>query len=159
VLEHLQLDLCFVLLYHSFSRDHSQLAKDSLPYSIMSFSAPTISRHLLLGVRMFRGLKLPRTCRKLVVGASTMAKRGIMPTDAPTRALVLISPLQLHLPLLVEPIMFRLPPSRTMLMGESTMLVWRKPRKLLMLSLVYFSSMILLQLCYLILEHHILSYL
>jgi hypothetical protein len=50
-------------------------------------------------------------------------------------------------------------PSRTMLMGESTMLLWRKPRKLRMLSLICFSSMTLLQLCYLILGHHILSYL
>jgi hypothetical protein len=36
---------------------------------------------------------------------------------------------------------------------------WKKRKKLLMLSLACFSSMILLQLCYLILEHHILSYL
>jgi hypothetical protein len=42
---------------------------------------------------MFRGPKLPKTCRKLIVGASTVVKMDIMPTDAPIRALVLISPL------------------------------------------------------------------
>jgi hypothetical protein len=120
---------------------------------------PNNLRLLLLEVRMFRGPKLPKTCCKLIVGASTVVKRDIIPTDAPIRALVLINPLQLHLPLPVEPIRFQLPPSRTMLVGESTMLMWRKPKKLQTLSLVCFSSMTLLQLCYLIMEHHILSYL
>jgi hypothetical protein len=36
---------------------------------------------------------------------------------------------------------------------------WKKRKKLMMLSLVCFSSMTLLQLCCLILEYHILSYL
>jgi hypothetical protein len=104
---------------------------------------------------MFRGPKEHKTCRKLIGGASTMVKRDIMPTDAPIRSLVLISLLQLHLLLPVEPILFRLPLSRTMFMGESTMLLWRKPKKLQTLSLVYFSSTTLLQLCYFILEHNI----
>jgi hypothetical protein len=47
---------------------------------------------------MFRGPKLPKTCHKLIVGASTVVKRDIMPTDVPIHALMLISPLQLHLP-------------------------------------------------------------
>jgi hypothetical protein len=81
-----------------------------------------------------------------------------MPTDAPIRSLTLISQLQLHLPLPVEPTLYLLPPSRTMPDGESTMMLWRKPRKLQMLSLVCFLSTTLLQLCYFILEHHILSY-
>jgi hypothetical protein len=59
----------------------------------------------------------------------------------------------------MEPILFLLLLGKTMLMGESTMLLGRKPKKLLMLSLVCFSSTPLLQLCYLILEHRILSYL
>jgi hypothetical protein len=139
--------------------EHLQLNKDSLSRNIKSFSAPTISRPLLLEMRMFRGLKLPRTYHKLIVGASTMAKRDIMPIDDQIHAFVLISPPQLHLPLPGEPILFWLSASRTMLMRESTMLLWRKTRKLLKLSLVCFSSMTLLQLCYLILEHHILSYL
>jgi hypothetical protein len=107
---------------------------------------------------MFRGPKLPKIYRKLIVGASTVVKIDIMPTDAPIHVLVLISllQLQLHLPLPMEPILFWLSPSKTMLVGESTMLLWRKP---LTLSLVCFSSMTLMQLCYLILEHHILSYL
>jgi hypothetical protein len=97
--------------------------------------------------------------RDLIVGVSIVVKRDIMPTDAPICALMLINPLHLQLPLPVEPILFQLPPSRTMLMGELTMLLWRKPKKLWTLSLVCFSSITLLQLCYLILEHHILSYL
>jgi hypothetical protein len=72
---------------------------------------------------MFRGPKLPKTCRKLIVGASTVVKRDIMPIDAPIHAFMLISLQQLHLPLPVEPILFWLPPSRTMLMAESTMLL------------------------------------
>jgi hypothetical protein len=59
----------------------------------------------------------------------------------------------LHLPPLVESTLFLLLPSRTMFKGESTMLLWRKPRKLRTWSLVCFSSMTLLQLCYLIMEH------
>jgi hypothetical protein len=59
---------------------------------------------------------------------------------------------------LVEPTLSRLLPSRTMLMGESTMLLWRKPKKLRMWSLVCFSSTTLLHLCFFILEHRILLY-
>jgi hypothetical protein len=51
---------------------------------------PTISRLLLLEVRMFKGPKQPETYCKLIVGASTMVKRDIMPTNAPIHALVLI---------------------------------------------------------------------
>jgi hypothetical protein len=51
-----------------------------------------------LGIRVFRGPKLPKTHSKLIVGAAIVVKRDIMLTDAPIRALVLISPLQLHLP-------------------------------------------------------------
>jgi hypothetical protein len=43
--------------------------------------------------------------------------------------------------------------------GRVNHVAWRKPRKLRMLSLVCFLSMTLLQLCCLILKHHILSYL
>jgi hypothetical protein len=125
MLGHLQLDLCFVLLSRRFNRGRSQLDKDSLL--------------LLLEVRMFRGPKLPKTYRKLIVGASTVVKRDITPIDAPIHALVPIRPLQLHLPLPMEPILFWLPPCRTMFVGESTMLPWKKRKKLLMLSLVYFS--------------------
>jgi hypothetical protein len=74
-----------------------------------------------------------------------------MPTNAPICALVLISPLQLHLP-----------PTR----GANSIPVaakqnyarGRKPKKLQTLSLVCFPSTMLLQLHYLILEHRILSY-
>jgi hypothetical protein len=78
---------------------------------------------MLLEVRMFRGPKLTKTYNKLIIGASTVVKKDIMSTNAQISALVLISPLQLHLPLPVKPILFRLPPSRTMLVGESTMLL------------------------------------
>jgi hypothetical protein len=43
--------------------------------------------------------------------------------------------------------------------GRVNHVAMKKRKKLLMLSLVYFSSMTPLQLCYLILEHRILSYL
>jgi hypothetical protein len=75
---------------------------------------------------VFRGPKLPKTCSKLIVGATTVVKRDITPTDAPIRALMLISPLQLHLPLPVEPTLFMLLPSRTTPVGESIMWVWKK---------------------------------
>jgi hypothetical protein len=101
----------------------------------------------------------PRTHSKLIVGATTVVKRDIMPINALIRTLVLISPLQVHLPIPMEPTLFLLLPSRTTLMGESIMWPWKKHKKLLMLSLVSFSSMTLLQLCCLILEHRILSYL
>jgi hypothetical protein len=44
----------------------------------------------------------------LIVGATIMVKGDITPTDAPIHALVLISPLQLHLPLPVQPTLFLL---------------------------------------------------
>jgi hypothetical protein len=94
---------------------------------------------------VFIGPKLPKTRYKLIVGATTVEKRGIMPTDAPIRAPVPIRLPLLHLHLLVEPTLFLLLPNRTMLMGESTILLWRKPRKLRTWSLVCFSSMTLLQ--------------
>jgi hypothetical protein len=93
VLLHLQLDLCSILLSDSFSQGRRQLDKDSLPHSIKGFSAPTISRLLLIGIRVFRGPKLPKTRSKLIVGATTVVKFNIMPTDAPIYALMPISPL------------------------------------------------------------------
>jgi hypothetical protein len=54
---------------------------------------PNNPRLLLLGIRVFRGPKLPKTHSKLIVGATIVVKRDIMPTDAPIRALVPISPL------------------------------------------------------------------
>jgi hypothetical protein len=65
----------------------------------------------LLEVRTFRGPKLPKTSHQLIIGASTVVKRDIMPTDAAIHAFMTISPLQLHLPLPVEPIMFQFLPS------------------------------------------------
>jgi hypothetical protein len=159
MLLHLQLDLCCTLLNYSFSLGHEQLDKESLPHSDKLFSTPTISRLLLLGIRVFRGPKLPKTHCKLIVGSTTVERRDITPTNAPIRAPVPIRLLLLHLLQLVEATLFLLLPSRTMLMGESTILLWKKPRKLRTWSLVCFSSMTLLQLCYLILEHRILSYL
>jgi hypothetical protein len=63
-------------------------------------------------------------------------RRVILQTDAPTRALASIHRLQLYLPQLVEATMFLLPTSRTMLKGESIMLLRRNAMKLQMLSLV-----------------------
>jgi hypothetical protein len=93
VLLRLQLDLCSILLNRSFSQGRRQLDKDSLPRSVKGFNAPTISRLLLLEIRVFRGPKLPKTHSKLIVGATTVVKRDITPTDAPIHALMPISPL------------------------------------------------------------------
>jgi hypothetical protein len=82
-----------------------------------------------------------------------------MPTNAPIHVLALVRQLHLYLHLPVEPTLFLLLLSRTMHVGLSTMLLCRKPKKHRMLSLVCFLSMTLLQLCYLILKHRILSYL
>jgi hypothetical protein len=68
-----------------------QLDKESLPHSIKGFSAPTIFKLLLPGIRVFRGPKLPKTRSKLIVGATIVVKRDITPTEAPIRALVPIS--------------------------------------------------------------------
>jgi hypothetical protein len=159
VLQDLQLDMCFVLLSHSFSRDLNQLDKDSLPCSVKWFNAPTISRPLLLEIRMFRGPKLLKTHCRLNRSAMLVERKIILLTDILIHARTLISHMHRHLPLLMEPTPYMLLPGRTMPEGESTMLPWRKHRKLQMLSLVCFSSTPLLQLCYFILEHHILSYL
>jgi hypothetical protein len=86
-----QLDLCSILLSHSFSQGRRQLDKDSLPHIVKSFSAPTTSRHLLLGIRVFREPKLSKTHNKLTVGAITVVNRDIMPIDAPIYALMSIS--------------------------------------------------------------------
>jgi hypothetical protein len=59
----------------------------------------------------------------LIVGATTVERRDIMPADAPIRALMQIRLLQLHLPLPVEPTLSLLLLRKTMLVGESTMLL------------------------------------
>jgi hypothetical protein len=151
-------DRCSVLLSHNFSRGRKQLDKDFPPRSIKLFSALTISKLLPLEIGAFRGPKLPKTHCKQIVGATTVETRDIMPTDAPICTPMPIRLLMLHQPPLVEPTLFWLLPSRTMLMGGSTMLLWRKLKKLQTLSLVCFSSTILPQLCCLILEHRIHSY-
>jgi hypothetical protein len=53
---------------------------------------------LLLGIRVFREPKLPKTRNKLIVAAITVVNRDIMPIDAPMHTLVSISLLLLHLP-------------------------------------------------------------
>jgi hypothetical protein len=88
-------------------------------------------------IRMFRGPRLLRTQCSLNRGAMVVARRDTLPTNAPTHALI-PRQLHLHLHLLMEPTLFLLLPSRTMHLGESTILLWRKPKKLRMLSLVCF---------------------
>jgi hypothetical protein len=58
-----------------------------------------------------------------------MGRRVISLTDAPIRTPVLIRPLLVHLALPMEPILFLLLPSRTMFVGRSTMLLWKKSMK------------------------------
>jgi hypothetical protein len=94
---------------------------------------------------VFREPKLPKTRNKLTVSAIAVVNRDITLIDAPIRALMSVSQLYLHLPLPVELTLFLSLPSRTTLVGESIMWLWKKRKKLLMLSLVCFSSMTLLQ--------------
>jgi hypothetical protein len=75
----------------SFSQGRMQLDKDSLPHSVKSFSAPTTSRLPLLGIRVFREPKIPKTRNKLIVGAIIVVNRDITPIDAPIHALMSIS--------------------------------------------------------------------
>jgi hypothetical protein len=92
-----------------------------------------------------------QTYLRLIGCAMPMVRRVILPISAPIHALALLNSMCLHLPM--EPTMFLLLLSRTMHVGESTMLLWRKPKKLQTLSLVCFLSTTLPQLCYLILKH------
>jgi hypothetical protein len=138
MLHHLQQDLCFTLLNHSFSKDLNQLDKDFLPRNDKLLSGPTTSRPLLLEIRVLRGHTLLRTHHRLIGGATPMERWVIMLTDAPTHALALVSHLQPHQLLLVVPALFLLPSSRTTLEEGLITLLWRK---LQMLSLVCFPSM------------------
>jgi hypothetical protein len=72
---------------------------------------------------VFREPKLSKTRNKLIVGAIIVVKRSITPIDAPIRALVSISPLQLHLSLPVKPTLFLLLPSRTTPVGVNLVAV------------------------------------
>jgi hypothetical protein len=72
---------------------------------------------------MFRGPKLLKTHRRLIASAMLVEKEVTMQTNALIHALTLFRQLHLHLPLLVEPTLFLLLPSRTMPEGESTMLL------------------------------------
>jgi hypothetical protein len=122
-------------------------------------SCPAPPRLLLLRIRMFRGLKPLRTHYRGNESASLVERNVTLPTNAPTRAAALLRQLRppLHLP--VRQILFLLLLGRTMFMERSIMSQLRKPRKLWTWSLVHFPSMTFLQLCCLILEHRILSYL
>jgi hypothetical protein len=70
---------------------------------------------------VLREPKLPKTRKKLIVGAITVVNMDITPIDAPIHAPVTVSLLQLHLPLPVELILFLLLPIKTTPMGESIM--------------------------------------
>jgi hypothetical protein len=120
MLGHLQLDLCSVLLSRSFSQDRGQLSIGFLLHNVKLFSAPTISRLLLVGIRVFRGPRLLKTYLRLIKSAMHVVRRVILPISAPIHAHALLSSLRLHLP--VEPTLFLLLPSKTMHVGESTML-------------------------------------
>jgi hypothetical protein len=141
----------FCPTHRSFSQGRRQLDKDSPPRSVKWFSTQTISRLLVLGIRVFKGLKLLRTHYKVNKTAMLVGSEVTLPANAPIHTPTLLR--QLCLPL--HPLL----PSKTTSVGRSIMSRWRKPRKLQTWSLVYFLSMTLLQLCCLILEHHILSYL
>jgi hypothetical protein len=149
----LQLELCSILLSRCFSQSRMYLGKDILPHS-----APTISRLLLLEIRVLRGLSLLRTPYRVNGVATLLGRKVTLPSNAPIHTTALLRQLCPPLRLPVGLILFLLLLDRTMFMERSITSHWRKPRKLQTWSLVHFSSMTHLLLCYLILEHRILSY-
>jgi hypothetical protein len=80
-----------------------------------------------------------RTHYRVNESAMLVERDVIMPTNAPIRTPALLRQLCLPLRLPMESTLFLLLLRRIILMGGSTMLPWRKPRKLQMLSLVCFS--------------------
>jgi hypothetical protein len=87
---------------------------------------------------MFRGPNQLRTQYRRSESAMLVVREVTTPTNAPIRAPALLRQLCLHLRLPMEPTLFLLLLSRTMLMEESAMLLWRKPKKFRTLSLVCF---------------------
>jgi hypothetical protein len=91
--------------------------------------------------------------------ATLVGRKVTLPTNTPISATALLRqpcpPLRLPMVLILALLLL----DRTMFTERSIMSQWRKTRKLQTWSLVRFSSMTLLQLCYLILEHRILLYL
>jgi hypothetical protein len=118
---HLQLDLCSILLSHSFSQGHRQLDKYSPPHSVKWFSAPIIYRPLLLGIRVFRGLKLLRTHYKVNRSAMLVGSKVTLPINAPICAPALLRQSCPPVRLPMELILFLLLLSRTMSTGRSIM--------------------------------------
>jgi hypothetical protein len=70
---------------------------------------------------MFRGPELLKTYLQLIGTAMHVVRRVILPISAPIHTLALLNSLHLHLPM--EPTLFLLLVSRTMLMRESTIVV------------------------------------
>jgi hypothetical protein len=92
-------------------------------------------------------------------GVSLAGRKVTLPTSVPIRAIVLLWQLRPLLCLPMGQILFLLLLGRTSFMERLIMSQLRNPRKLRTWSSVHFPSMTSLQLCCLILEHHILSYL
>jgi hypothetical protein len=78
---------------------------------------------------MLREPKLLWTSCRLKGGVLLVERRVILLTDAPTRAHMSTRQLQLHPFLPVEPTLFLLLPSRTTLMGESIMWLWKEAQE------------------------------
>jgi hypothetical protein len=77
---------------------------------------------------MFRGPKLLKTQCRLDGSAMLVERKVILPINAPICVHARISPLPLHLPLPMEPTLFLLMLGKTILVGQSTMLLWRKTK-------------------------------
>jgi hypothetical protein len=67
-----------------------KLDKDFLPRSINRFSIPTISRPLLLEIKVLRGLKLLRTHYSVNISAMLVEREITMTTNAPIYAPALL---------------------------------------------------------------------
>jgi hypothetical protein len=79
---------------------------------------------------MFRGPKLLKTHCRLNGSAMYVERKAILLTGALIHYRTLISQLHLHMSLPVELTLYQLLPGKTTLEEESTMLLWRMPRKL-----------------------------
>jgi hypothetical protein len=109
--------------------------------------APALPGLLLLGIRMFRGLKPLRTHYRGNGGVLLAGRKVTLPTSVPIRATVHLWQLRplLHLPM--RQILFLLLLGRTTFVERSIMSQLRKPRKLRTWSSIHFPSTTSLQLC------------
>jgi hypothetical protein len=73
-----------------FSQSRRQLNKDFPPHGVKRFSTPAISRPLLLGIRVLRGIKLLKNHYRVNGSAMLVGSEVTLPTNAPIHAPALL---------------------------------------------------------------------